>query len=475
MHRTMLLVLFLVPTTLLFGVGRATGDDRSSLKDALALEEAVQDAIQKAEVSVACIAVSRGKDVPALVLANPEHVPEAYGSGVVVDSKGLIITNYHVVRDATQIYVRLPGKIHSFAEIYAADPRSDLAVLRLTDLRGMTVPAIKKGDGSKVRKGMFVLSIANPFAAGFPDGNPSASWGIISNISRRSRSRQPLKEERERSLMPLSYFSTMLQIDARLNLGCSGGALINLRGELIGLTNSLAAITGGETAGGFAMPVVQVDPLIPMDRIVAELEKGKEVEYGFLGISFQPGLGGQVNRGEGVGLRQVFQGSPAAKGGLQEFDTILAVDGAPVYSNDDLLLAIGTRLAGSKAELKVRSHDGQVRVASVTLAKYLLSSKVIASVKPTAFRGLRVDYTSLLVQRNLLTQEIPTGVYVREVEAGSPADSARLQEAVISHVNGQPVTNPAEFYRAVQNLNGPVELTLAPRDRTEGSRKVKLD
>src|SRR4029077_3487873 len=111
------------------------------------------------------------RELVGLDLSHPDHQPEAYGSGVVLDDSGLILTNEHVIRDATKIYVRLPGNKGSYADIHASDPRSDLAVLRLTEPVGK-LKTIKMGDGGKVRKGQLVLSLANPFAAGFKDGSP---------------------------------------------------------------------------------------------------------------------------------------------------------------------------------------------------------------------------------------------------------------------------------------------------------------
>ncbi|HMC67338.1 MAG TPA: trypsin-like peptidase domain-containing protein, partial [Gemmataceae bacterium] len=234
----------------------AGAQDKPALREALALEEAIQDAIAAAEPSVACILVSHSNQRPNL--ADPGYVPELFGSGVVIDQQGLILTNYHVVRDEpTQIYVRLLGGKGSYARIHAADPRSDLAVLQLRDK--LDLKPIKLGDAGKVRKGQFVICLSNPYAAGSRDGSPSASQGIISNIRRRAPG-NPKQEKEEAEVprgnqkKPLQRYSTLFQTDARLNLGCSGGALINLRGEMIGLTTSLAALSGGETAGGFAVP-----------------------------------------------------------------------------------------------------------------------------------------------------------------------------------------------------------------------------
>src|SRR5262249_62301752 len=132
-------------------------------------------------------------------------------------------TNYHVVQGATKVFVRLPDRAACYADIYAGDPRSDLAVLRLID-RGLKLKPVKLGDGDKVEKGQWVLSLANPYAAGFRDGSPSASWGIISNLRRRA----PTLTRDEAQAKTLHHHGTLLQIDAKLNLGCSGGALLNL-------------------------------------------------------------------------------------------------------------------------------------------------------------------------------------------------------------------------------------------------------
>ncbi|MBV9126391.1 MAG: trypsin-like peptidase domain-containing protein [Planctomycetes bacterium] len=505
----------------------ARGDQKPSLGDALALQETMERAIREAEPSIACILVSRSpvyqkwfgetphpetpgrlgdfnpdraalqappneraqvdelkKEIALKLkqysnstaveleikkqfdLSNPAYVPESYGSGVVVEKSGLILTNYHVVRDAKKVYVRLPGGQGSYANIRAADPRSDLAILELLDTSLQPLPAIRLGDGGHVRKGQFVLTIANPFAAGFRDGSPSASWGILSNLRRRAPAKPGL-DEMEHARLSLHHFGTLLQTDARLNLGCSGGALIDLRGELIGLTTTLAAVTGGETAGGFAVPLDD-----DFKRIVAVLEQGKEVDYGFLGVGFER----DIVRGDSVRLGRVLLNSAASRAGLLPGDAILEVNDFPVRENDDLFLAVGKLLAGSEARLKVRSLNGRVRMVTVKLDKfYQPTDQIIASNQPAWVRGLRVDYTSVLVQRDPFLREIPRGVYVREVQPNSPADEARLQEAVITEVNGQPVHDPDEFYREADKVEKTAALVLTVVNREgSGSRQVKL-
>ncbi len=473
----------------------APGQERPRLADVRALQEAVQQAIDRAEPSVACILVSRSEayreygaapsgapgqlgrfdsarhlqgffdqdarrqKILSLDLSHPDTVPESYGSGVVLDESGLILTHAHVVQKATKIYVRLPGQRGSWADIHALDPRSDLAVLRLLDpVRGLK--ALKVGDGSKLRKGTFVLSLANPFAAGFRDGSPSASWGMVSNVRRRA----PVQSnDVDRTRLTLHHYGTLIQTDVRLNLGCSGGALLNLDSELVGLTTATAAISGGETPGGFAVPID-----VGMKRIIEVLRRGEEVEYGFLGVW----LDMESRPGKGVRLRDVAASSPAQRAGLMPGDWIQAINGSPVQENDDLFLLIGTQLAGSTVRIEAsRTPDGPPRTCTVKLAKYFVPATPIASHRPAARAGLRVDYTSVLSPR---TRNIPEGVLVREVVPGSPADKARLGvETVILRVNDKPVTTPAEFYEEMDRAAGPVKLTYLNSDRQE--ERITLD
>ncbi|MCI0461699.1 MAG: PDZ domain-containing protein [Gemmataceae bacterium] len=482
------------------------GDEKTALKQALALQEVMQQAIEAAEPSIACVLVSRsdayqrysqgpasdnaGKlgafDVPALErhplysglgekeratlrrkldLADPRHVPESFGSGVVLDERGLVLTNYHVVQGAVKIFVRLPDHQGSYADIHAADPRSDLAVLRLLDGR-LTLRAIKLGDGGQAKRGQFVLSIANPFAAGFRDGKPSASWGIISNVRRRAPG-SPREEERARTL---HHHGTLLQTDARLNLGCSGGALIDLHGQLIGLTSATAALAGGETPGGFAIPIDA-----GLRRILDMLKRGEEVEYGFLGV----GVDEHGERTEGVALEQVTRGSPADLAGLKPRHVILSVNSTAVHEADELFLALGTLMAGSKVMLEVRKPGGAREKVEVTLARFHVPGKAIASEKLTRpfVRGLRVDYTSILVQvPHPATQHIPPGVLVDEVQPGTSAATVKLRSGeIITHVNGRAVNDPAAFYREILGRGGPVELTLASENPGKPAPKVTLN
>lgn len=477
---------------------------------ALALQRLVQRIITRAEPSIACVLVSRSDayrrlgladtaptpgrlgslDSDALEralerlpgeskatrlqmrrkldLADPAHVPQSFGSGVVLDADGLILTNYHVVQEATKVYVRLPGGKGSYADVHAGDPRSDLAVLRLLDRRVLPLRPLPLGDADRLERGSFLLSLANPFAAGFRDGQPSASWGILSNVRRKALGQA---RDEERAARPLYHYGLLLQTDVKLNLGCSGGALLNLDGEMVGLTTALAAIQGGETPGGFALPINA-----GTRRILDVLRRGEEVAYGFLGVAFQA----DQRRGglPGVPLSYVTQGSPAdIEGKLRHHDVLLAVNDTPIHDSDDLFLALGTQLAGGTVRLKVRRANRLVQTVNVTLARLYVPGKQVASTLGARpfYRGLRVDWASLLVQQPPRLSRVPPGVLIAEVRPDSAAARTQLKAGeVITQVNGRRVTTPAAFYRAVADIEGPVELTLYNFSQQEPPSKVVL-
>jgi serine protease Do len=509
MHRMAYLIL---PTILLLPPASARSQERDHLADVLALQDAVHRSIARAEPSIACILVSRSQKYRALErgrsqrpgklggfnlrpprpgfrendpqfqelrrldLSDPNNVPESYGSGVVIDDKeGLVLTLAHVVRNATKVYVRLPGGRGSWADIHASDPRSDFAVLRLID-RIADLRAIKLGDGGKLRKGDFVLSLSNPFAAGFADGSPSASWGIVSNLRRRATGvLSDVPSTARNTRLPLYCFNTLIQTDTRMNLGCSGGALLDLQGELVGLTSSLAGIAGGETPGGFAVPLDA-----GMRRIIDVLRGGGEVEYGFLGVRLmEPD---RYSRGS-VRIESLVRGGPLFRGLTAEGRTedsgyfIRSINGTPLQNNDDLFLAVSMHLAGSTIRVEVSpTPDGPRHLCRVTLAKFPSPAlgTVIASKQPPALGGLRVDWTSTLLAHD--ARGVPEGVVIREVLPSSAAEQHQLKpDMIIKSVNGRKVTTPAEFYAAMKNANGPIELAYTTGEPRSVDRVVTLD
>jgi serine protease Do len=496
----------LVCLLLLPGVGLAEGANRD--EPVKALLAAISAATERARPSIASILVSRSEDyrtapwwgepayeeepgrlgrfdadaalakvpsdarnrarieaaIRAHDLSDPRTVPESYGSGFVV-GPGLILTNCHVIRNATKIYVRLPGhKRGSWADLHAADPRSDLAVLRLLDKMPDLKP-LALGKGETVKVGQVLLCLVNAWSPASRLSQPHTSWGLVSKLQEKAPGKT---SELERSQVTLHHYGTLIQTDARTQPGCSGGVLLDLDGGVVGLTTALVAIQGADGGGALAIPFDE-----STRRIVEVLVRGEEVEYGFLGV--------QLNDrrripGGGVEVVRVSPGSPAAKARLMMGDVIKAVDGHPVKEHDDLFLRVGMGLAGRTVTVEYARAGGRENGRTqVRLAKFYVPGSIIASVRPPARGGLRVDYSSLLVQRGPFfgwSRSLPEGVIIREVIPGSSADKAHLQpDKVITHVNGKAVASPAEYYHEMSKARGRAELTFL---NSEGGRETVI-
>ncbi len=186
-----------------------------------------------------------------------------YGAGVVIGTKGQILTAFHVVRGAASLKVRATGHRWFYAEVIAADPRSDLAVIAPRALPGVEPPRLKPlaiGDASRLRKGSFLIALGNPFNAA-RDGSPSASWGILSNRARRlDVDLDDPADSMTRKNPRLQNYPTLLQLDSKLNLGMSGGAVINLSGELVGVTTTASSPAGFDSQAGYAIPMDRIGP-----------------------------------------------------------------------------------------------------------------------------------------------------------------------------------------------------------------------
>jgi S1-C subfamily serine protease len=439
-----------------------------------AIETVISDAIAKAEPSVVAIhreksehsketLAVRGRDrrtIPGRgeVDGRIPQFPETnmisfdHNSGVVIGDRGQILTAYHVVRGASELWVRAVDHQLFAAEIIAADPRSDLAVIVPIENPRQDRPKLRPlpiGDAGRLRKGAFLIAMGNSFNAARGDGKPSASWGILSNRARRLELDDD-ESSRSRKGPQLNNYPTLLQLDSKLNLGMSGGAVINLKGELVGLTTMAASPAGFDSMAGYA---------IPMDRLgrraVDTLKEGKEIEYGLLGITadrnFPP-----TNH-----VFDVTPNSPAALGQIQTGDEILAVNDSPVVDFDTLILAVNGFSADDTVRLKIR-RGGEIIERSIVLAKYPVTGEVIATNRPKPWRGLRVDYTSILrygvLGPNFLDVANP-GVVVTEVEDGSPAAIAGIKKGqLIRRVGDRDVSTPRAFAEAVASQSGAITL-----------------
>ena len=453
----------------------------SGFQAAASIESAMVDAIKRSEKSVVAIArVKRGQpDQVGLRFRtdafgrsqqpanepkpdDPDFIPNEYGTGVVIDRNGLILTTYHLLDEASSYYVTLsdpdaasPRKVYE-ARVKGADPRIDLAVLQIG---AQDLSPIKFGDAQSLKKGQLVIALGNPYAIA-RDGQVSASWGIISNLGRKLGPRPADESRPSGSKETLNQFGNTIQTDARLNLGTSGGALVNLKGEMVGLTISTAAAAGYEQAAGYAIPVDAT-----FRRAVETLKKGREVEYGFLGVSPRNLTSAESLTGkQGVRVGEVVDGTPAQRSGLVQGDVITHVNGEPIYDSDSLMLNIGKLPVESLVRLAV-DRDGRTAPMTVELAKYFVPGKKIVTAPVQSWRGIRVDHATAVRDffQRVARREVDLDgcVAITEVEPDSPAWQEGLRpEMFITHVGNTRVITPKEFHAAVAFKNGPVSLRL---------------
>jgi serine protease Do len=450
-----------------------------------ALEDAVAQAIARAEPSVVSIARERTEDgdttlairgvrrpsqPPSMLrehdrfgdpLPLGEVIPDEafsfdYGSGVVIGESGQILTAYHVVKGASKLFVKWRDGKAFEAEIIAADPRSDLAVIVPRPLPGTRVPSLKPlplGDATKLRKGSFLIALGSPFNAG-KNASPSASWGILANRARRI---EQTAEEDQSMIRHLRHYPTLLQLDAKLNVGMSGGAVVNLKGELVGLTTDAASPAGFDAHAGYAIPMDAMTR-----RAIDLLIQGKEVEYGFLGVG--------LNREVANQIETVQPESPAGQGDLLKGDIIVEVGDQPINDGDTLILAVNSAPVGKDVKLKVL-RDGKILEKHVLVSKLAIPGGVIATNRPRPWRGLRIDFVSALplgaYSTHLLDLMAKGGVGIAEVVPGSPAEAAGLKAGeVITQVQHKRVRTPAEFREAVAELDGPVTVEVEGKSKT---------
>jgi S1-C subfamily serine protease len=389
---------------------------------------------------------------------SPDFVPDHFGAGVVVDRAGLILTQYHVVAAKSEHYVTTTAGNRYRAEIYVSDPRSDLAMLKIapTDLArtGEYLSPIRLGDASKLKRGQIVVSLGNPYGIA-RDGRASASWGIISNLSRKI----PPNPRDGGGKDKLYHFGTLIQTDAKLNLGTSGGALVNRDGEMIGLTTSLAATAGYEQAAGYAIPVDEM-----FRRAVESMKQGREVEYGFLGVAPEPVATADIpSRRPGVRVANTWPGTPADLAGVQIDDVLTHLDDEPIRDADFLILEVGAKDVDSNVRLTVL-REGRPRTLDVKLTKFPVRGEKVVAAPAPLWRGLRVDYsTATSIQDLQQVREVDLlragCVLITEVQRDSAAWEAKLQPGMfVAEVDGQKITSPSDFRTAVLGKSGPIEL-----------------
>jgi Do/DeqQ family serine protease len=361
----------------------------------------------------------------------PEQMQRSLGSGVMVDSSGLVVTNNHVIEGADQVKISLADKREFEAEIVLKDSRTDLAVLRVKDGKEKFA-TLDFANSDELVVGDIVLAIGNPFGVG-----QTVTHGIISALAR--------------TQVGITDYQFFIQTDAAINPGNSGGALVDMTGKLAGINTAIFSRSGGSQGIGFAIPANMV-------RVVVASAKsgGKAVKRPWLGARLQAVT---PEIAETLGLRtpsgalvaNVAPGGPAARAGLKLSDLIVAVDGQTIEDPNAFDYRFATRPFGGSAQIDVQRNGKTVKLTvPLEVAPDTNREEITISAR-SPFQGARVANISPAVAEELRLDSNAEGVVVVELEDGAPAASVGFQKGdIILNVNNQKIAKTGDLDKAAK-------------------------
>jgi serine protease Do len=377
-------------------------------------------------------------------MPSKENSPRSLGSGILISRDGEILTNFHVVRSADTIRVKLADQTEYDARLIGKDDRTDLALIKIRKSGG-NLPFARLGSSSQLEVGDWVMAIGNPFGL-----EHTVTAGIVSAKGR---------------VIGAGPYDNFIQTDASINPGNSGGPLINALGEVVGVNSAIFSQSGGNIGIGFAIPIDLAK------KVADQLRKNGRVIRGWLGIRAQdvtpqtaPSMGLTRAAGEMAVVTEVAENSPAAEAGIKAGDLIVDLNGKPVPKSHELPSLIADTPPGQKVTLKI-IHENKEQTLTVKIGELPDdndASQQLETKDPEI--GLRVQRITPEAARRLGLSSTK-GVLVVEVQPGSPADQVGLQPAdVIREVNQRPVNNVKDFERvARQGRRGDRILLLVQR------------
>jgi serine protease Do len=359
---------------------------------------------------------------------------QSSGSGVIISDDGYIVTNHHVIEDATSIEVVMNNNQRYFAKLIGKDPSTDLALLKV---KARNLPFVKYGNSDALALGEWVLAIGNPF-----DLNSTVTAGII---SARARNIGILRDKNNLQI------ESFIQTDAAVNPGNSGGALVNLKGELIGINSAIATSTGAYAGYSFAIPVSLVK------KIMDDLLEYGEVQRGLLGIQIddvdaQLADEEKLDVVQGVFVRAVNKGSAAEASGIEAGDVIIAINGHAVNGVSEMQEWVARNRPGQAIEVTYRRSNTDHHVNAV-LKKYDGTMEMKKPEVNYMLEGARFEDISYsrLTQLNL-----DGGVLIKILSEGKWKKAGAKENFIITHIDKAPIDNVADLNRILELKNGGV-------------------
>ncbi len=352
------------------------------------------------------------------------------GSGFLVDPNGYILTNNHVVENASSIKVKLDDGRVLDAKVVGTDPQTDIAVLKI---KASALPTLRLGDSNQTQVGDWVLAFGSPFGL-----RQTMTAGIISAKGR---------------VIGAGPYDNFLQTDAAINPGNSGGPLVNLNGEVIGVNTMIATDSGGFQGIGFAIPASMAS------KVYDQIVKNGKVTRGWLGVTIQnmtPELAKSfnLNPDKGVLVADVQADGPAAKAGIQSGDVILEYNGKEIHSNNDLSIAVAETRVGDAANVKLL-RSGKEMSFSVKVGERpadVSDNFPSSSAQEHGKLGVTVENITPEVARQMHLSST-VGALVTEVRPGSPADEAGVQAGdIIRGVNSTTINSASDVVNATRGL-----------------------
>ena len=368
------------------------------------------------------------------------------GSGVIIDAdEGLILTNNHVIDGADGIRITLNDRRTFDAEVVGADPQSDIALLQI-EARNLSELVV--ADSEDVKVGDYVIAVGNPFGL-----SSTVTTGIVSALDRNNRGGDT--------------YSNYIQTDAAINPGNSGGALVNSKGELIGINTAIVSRSGSSAGIGFAVPTQIVSSVVDQIQQFGEVRRGRiGVLIGNVTPELRQGLG--LANLDGALVSDVVDGGAAEKAGLRDGDVVVAFNGEAVRNSSDLRNAVGFITPGTESEITY-IRDGRRRTTRITVEAVEDTPTVLDADTPAAppsmesFSGATITD----IPDDLDLADGVEGVYVARVRPGSRAARAGLARGdIIRRINRKPVEDLGEFEDFLEDNDGPYALVVERDGRT---------